>query len=150
MISRRHAVVVRHEQLADGVVAGLRQREARFLRDAREKLVRDLHQNAGAVAGARIGADRAAMFEIDQDRQRVFDDLVRLAALDVGDESDAARILVERGIVEPTGGRRAGIGGVVPRAHHLLASRSRDVLILRFARRSLARRHASAAARGRA
>ena len=66
---------------------------------AREELVRDLHQDAGAVAGARIGADRAAMFEIDENCQRILDDLVRLAALDVGDEADAAGILVERGIV---------------------------------------------------
>ena len=44
--------------------------------------------------------------------QAVVDDLVRLAALDVGDEADAAGILVERGIVQAMRGRRAGIGGV--------------------------------------
>src|SRR5436190_3467920 len=60
---------------------------------ADKELVRRLHQNAGAVAGARIGADRTAMFEIAQDRERVLDDLVRLAALDVGDEADTAGIL---------------------------------------------------------
>ena len=65
-----------------------------------EELVRDLHQDAGAVAHARIGADRAAMLEIAEDAQAVFDDLVRLAALDVGDEADAAGILVERRIVK--------------------------------------------------
>ena len=70
------------------------------LRLAGEELVRDLHQDAGAVAGARIGADRAAMLEVDQNRQRILDDLVRLAALDVGDESDAAGILGECRIVE--------------------------------------------------
>ena len=37
---------------------------------------------------------------LQQDGERVLDDLVRLAALDVGDEADAAGILVERGIVE--------------------------------------------------
>ena len=62
--------------------------------------MRHLHQNAGAVAHARIGADRAAMFEIAENLNRVGDDLVRLASLDVGDEADAAGILVERGIVE--------------------------------------------------
>ena len=65
-----------------------------------EELVRDLHQDAGAVAHARIGADRAAMLEIAQDAQAVLDDLVRLAALDVGDEADAAGVLVERRIVQ--------------------------------------------------
>ena len=44
--------------------------------------------------------------------KRVFDDLVRLAALDVGDESDAAGILVERRIVEAARRGHAGIGGI--------------------------------------
>ncbi len=38
---------------------------------------------------------------------------MRLAALDVGDEADAAGILVERGIVEALHLRRAGIGGIL-------------------------------------
>ena len=63
--------------------------------------MRDLHQDAGAVAGARIGPDRAAMLEIEQDGQRVLDDLVRLAALDVGNETDAAGILFLRRIEQP-------------------------------------------------
>ena len=93
--------VARHEQHADAVLAGLRQRDAELLRLAREELVRDLHQDAGAVAGARIGADRAAMLEIAAGScSASCDDLVRLAALDVGDEADAAGILGERGIVE--------------------------------------------------
>src|SRR6202000_1539481 len=83
---------------ASGVAAGLRQPEADFCGLAREELVRDLHQNAGAVAGARIGADRAAVLEVDQDRQRVLDDLVRLASLDIGNKSAAAEILSQRGI----------------------------------------------------
>jgi hypothetical protein len=58
--------------------------------------MRDLRQDAGAVAGARVGADRAAVLEVAQDGERVRDQLLRLAALDVGDEADAAGILVER------------------------------------------------------
>ena len=46
------------------VLAGRGQRDAERLGLAGEELVRDLHQDAGAVAGARIGADRAAMLEI--------------------------------------------------------------------------------------
>ncbi len=42
---------------------------------AGEEGVRDLHQDAGAVAGARVGADGAAMLEVAQDAQRVGDDL---------------------------------------------------------------------------
>ena len=110
--SSRRFGVARHEQRADAVFAGLRQRDAERLGLAGEELVRDLHQDAGAVAGARIGADRAAMLEVDQDGQRVDDDLVRLAALDVGDESDAAGILGERGIVKAVRFGQAGIGGI--------------------------------------
>src|SRR5262249_20676494 len=89
-----------HEQRADRVLAGLGQRESKPRRLPGEELVRDLHQDAGAVARARIGADRAAMLEIAEDGEGVLDQLVRLAALDVGDEADPAGILFERGIVE--------------------------------------------------
>ena len=51
------------------------------------------------------------MFKIAKDAQSIFDDLVRLAALDVRDEADAAGILVERRIVETLYKRSAGIGG---------------------------------------
>ena len=44
-----------------------------------EELVRDLDEDAGAVAGDRIGADRAAMLEVLENVERVLDDLVRLA-----------------------------------------------------------------------
>src|SRR5689334_12432711 len=60
--------------------------------------MRRLHQDSGAVAGARIGADRATMLKVEQNRQRVFDDLVGLASLDVGNKSDAAGILFQRRI----------------------------------------------------
>ena len=62
--------------------------------------MRNLRQDAGAVAGARVGTDRPAVLEVAQDRERVLDQPMRLLALDVGDEPDAAGILVERGIVE--------------------------------------------------
>ena len=91
-------VVARQEQCTDGVVAGGRQLDAEFGCLLGNELVRYLDQNAGAVAGARIGADRAAMLEIDQDCQRVFDDPVRFASLDVGNKSDPAGIFFQRRI----------------------------------------------------
>ncbi len=100
----------RHEQLADGVFARSRQREAERGGLLDEELVRDLHQDAGAVAHARIGADGAAMFEVAENLQAILDGLVRLLALDIGDEADAAGILVERGVVETLRQARAGIG----------------------------------------
>ncbi len=62
--------------------------------------MRDLHQHARAVAGERVGADGAAVLEVLQDPQRVGDDLVRLAPLHVGDEADAAGVVLVRGVVE--------------------------------------------------
>ena len=103
--------VLRHEQIADGIFAGGRQFESKLGSLLRKELVRHLHQNAGAVTHARIGADRAAVLEIAKNAQSIFDELVRLAALDVGDETDAAGILIERRIVETLRQRRAGIGG---------------------------------------
>ena len=67
LMTLRHGGLARHEQRADGVFAGLRQLEADLGGLAREEGVRDLHQDAGAVAGARIGADRAAMLEVAED-----------------------------------------------------------------------------------
>ena len=104
--------ILRHEQIADCVFARLWQLEADPGRFLDKKLVRNLHQDAGAVAHARIGADRAAMLEVEQNGEAVVDDLVRLASLKIGDEADAAGILVERGIVKAARGRCAGIGSV--------------------------------------
>ena len=39
-----------------------------------EELVRDLDQDAGAVAGQRVGADRAAVGQVLQDQQALLDD----------------------------------------------------------------------------
>ena len=94
-------VVMRQEQHADGVMARRRKGEAKLGCLLGEEFVRGLHQDAGAVAGARVGADGAAMLEIEKDRQRVLDDLVRFAPLDVGNEADAAGILLLRRIEEP-------------------------------------------------
>ncbi|MGY4598834.1 hypothetical protein ACVWXL_006580 [Bradyrhizobium sp. GM22.5] len=97
--------VARHEQRADGVFARIGQHEAELLRLAAEESMRDLHQNAGAVTGARVGADGAAVLEVTEDAERVRDDLVRLLALDVGDEADAAGIFFQARIVQAYGRR---------------------------------------------
>ena len=138
--------LARHEQLPDGVVARVRQLEVGLGCLAEKKLVRDLHQYAGAVAHARIGAHRAAVFEIAEDLQPVLDDLVRLAAFDVGDEADAAGILVERGVVQALRLRRAGIGGRRAQQRGRVGMRctpafDRSCAALLLAHRILPRRH---------
>ena len=68
---RAQALVARQKDVTDGVAADRRQSEAEPAAFLLEEVVRDLDQDAGAVAGERIGADRAAMLEVLQDAQRV-------------------------------------------------------------------------------
>src|SRR5262245_29526729 len=101
-----------------GVMAGLRQLELELLRLRFQEGVRDLDQNARAVPGDGIGADRAAVLEILQDAERVFDQLMRLATLEVGNEADAASIVFARWIKEALGSpcreqAKIGIPGAV-------------------------------------
>ncbi len=72
---------------------GGRQREAELGALAREELVRDLDQHAGAVAGFRIAAAGAAVRQVDQNLDALDDDVVRFLALDIGDEADAAGVV---------------------------------------------------------
>jgi hypothetical protein len=76
--------------VADRVTAGRRQREAELLALVLEEVVRDLNEHAGAVTGQRVGTDCAAVLEVGEDLEGVGDDLMRLAAVEVGDEADAA------------------------------------------------------------
>ncbi len=99
--------VARHEQIADGVMAGLGQRDADGRAGDLEEVMRDLHQDAGAVAGERVGARGAAMGQIDEDLEAVLDDAVARAALQIGDEADATGIVLVLRIIESLRWRRA-------------------------------------------
>jgi hypothetical protein len=55
-----------------------------------QQRIRHLNEATGAVADQRVGPDRAAMVEIDQDLQTARNDVLRFSSLDVGDETDAA------------------------------------------------------------
>ncbi|GAA1801676.1 hypothetical protein GCM10009713_09170 [Brevibacterium celere] len=101
------AVVLGEESDAHGVLAGRGQVDVLLFTDhLGEVVVRDLQGEAGAVAGALVGADAAAVLELAQRPQRLFDDLVvgRTAVAD--DESETARIVFERGVVESGALRR--------------------------------------------
>ena len=89
-----------HEELADAVLAGLGQVEAELGAFLREERVRDLRENAAAVAELGIGADRAAVIEVHENAQAHLHDLMRLAILHVRDEADAAGVMLLGGIVE--------------------------------------------------
>ena len=59
-----------------------------------------------------IGADGAAMVQIDQDLQTLTDDLLRFSALDVGHKANAARIVLVPRIVETLSFRQVHHGQV--------------------------------------
>ena len=67
-------------------------------------------EHAAAVAELGVGAGRAAMIEIDEDLQALLQDVVRLAVAHVGDEADAAGIMLPGRIVETLGARQERIG----------------------------------------
>ena len=104
---RPQAVVLRHEDVAGRVVTGFGQVEAERLGFGSQEIMRDLNEDASAVARQRIGADRAAVFKVRQDAQSIFDDLVRFGALEVSDETDAASVVLAGRVVKTLGARTA-------------------------------------------
>ncbi len=72
----------RQKHHAHAVFARRRQREAQLGALPRKEFVRDLDQDARAVAGLRIAAARAAMRQVDEDLQSLGDDVVRLLRLE--------------------------------------------------------------------
>ena len=113
---RAQTLVLRHEEMADGIVAGLGQLDAERPALLAQELVRDLDEDAGAVAGDRVGADGTAVLEVLEDGERVLDQLVRFLALEVGDEADAARVVLAARIEEPARARTSWRGIRLPRA----------------------------------
>ena len=67
----------------------------------------NLDQNAGAVAGLRIAARRAAMGEVDEDLEALADNLVALFAADARDQAHAAGIVLIARMIETLGCRKA-------------------------------------------
>ena len=98
--------------MADAVMARLRQREAERRALLCEEAMRDLSEDAAAVAHLRVGADGAAMVEVLEDLQTLLDDGVGAAVMHVGDEADAAGILLPRRVVQPLGLRQSVVAHV--------------------------------------
>ena len=72
-----------------------------------EELMWQLDHDAGPVARLGVGADRAAMLEILEDGQPGLDDGMAGEVVDIGVETDAAGIMIARGMVEPRARERA-------------------------------------------
>ncbi len=82
----------RKEGHAHPVFARRGEGEAELGALAREELVRDLDQHAGAVAGFRVAAACAAVRQVDQNLNALDDDVVRFLAFDIGNEADTAGV----------------------------------------------------------
>ena len=96
--------VRRREEDADAIFARLRLRHAEGPapfgeEDFAEELVGDLNQDPGAVAGVVFPAARPPVVEVFERLQPVSDDLVRFPPVDVGDEAQAAGVVLVAGVV---------------------------------------------------
>jgi hypothetical protein len=87
-------------------MAGLGQGDAEGRAGLAQEFMRDLHEDARAVAGERVGSGGAAMGQVFEDLQAVLDDLAAWPAFEIGDETDAASIVLVLRIVESLRGRR--------------------------------------------
>ncbi len=63
----------------------------------------NLHQHTCSVTSFQIPAYRAAMLQITENLDTLFNNIVRLLAVNSDNESDAACVMLEGGIVEATG-----------------------------------------------
>ena len=83
---------------------GLGQSEAQLLAFAREELVRNLDEHAGAVAGFRIATAGAAVRQVQKNLNSFANDVVAFIAVDAGHKPDPASIVLVRGVVEALSG----------------------------------------------
>jgi hypothetical protein len=93
-------VLLGQEHHADAVLPRRGQLDALQRHLGAVVVVRDLDQDAGAVAHQPVGADRSAVIQVLEDLQTLLDNRVRLSPGDVGDEADAAGIVLVGGGVE--------------------------------------------------
>ncbi|AJX01694.1 hypothetical protein BM45_3124 [Burkholderia mallei] len=100
---------LRQEDHPDPIFAGRRQRHVLPGHLLAVERVRNLDQDARAVAHQRIGADRAAVIEVLEDLQALLDDFVALLALDVSDEADAAGVVLVLRVVQTLRGRKRAL-----------------------------------------
>jgi hypothetical protein len=89
--------VLREEAHPDPVPAPFRQLEPD---GSPQELVGQLHEDAGSVAGFGIGACRPAVLHVLERREGANEGLVAAAPVEPRDERDAARVVLERRVVE--------------------------------------------------
>ena len=93
-------VVLRKEQHGHAIVALCRQDLAALLSLFTEKVVRNLEQDASTVAGILLESRAAAVLQVDQNGQRIVQNLVMALTVDIGKRADATCIVVEFGAIK--------------------------------------------------
>ena len=93
-------VVLREEQHGHAIVALCRQNLAALLSLFTEKVMRNLEQDASAVAGVLLESRATAVLQVDQNGQRVVQNLVMALTVDIGERADATCIVVEFGAIK--------------------------------------------------
>ena len=68
--------------------------------DALEETVGKREKDPGAISRVWIGGGGGAMAEVLEDRESLLDDAAALLSLDVGDEANAAGVVLSAGFVE--------------------------------------------------
>ena len=104
-------VVAGQERRAHGVRARRRELEAGLAGDGAEERVGDLHQDAGAVTGVRLGARGAAVLQVAQGGEGLHQDLVAGLTGQGGDEGHATGVVLVARVVEPLGRRERVLVG---------------------------------------
>ena len=130
--------VLGQEGDADGVRAGLGQLESGHLA---EEGVRDLGQDARAVARVGLGAGGAAVLQVAQYGQRLLDQRMAGLAGEGGHKADATGVVLVAGVVHPLRGRASihegpllairGVLGRLARHTHRLSRRRRGICMCR-------------------
>ena len=100
----RHARLEGYEvaEASDGytAVALCRQNLAALLSLFTEKVMRNLEQDASAVAGVLLESRAAAVLQVDQNGQRIVQNLVMALTVDIGKRADATCIVIEFGAIK--------------------------------------------------
>ena len=100
------ALVVRQKDEARAVRPRGRKLEGKNLA---EEPIRCLNQNAGAVTRIGFTPARAAVLQVDQDLNRLADDVVRATPLHLHDEADTTGVVLRLRVVQTW--RRGSTGG---------------------------------------
>ncbi len=94
-------IIPGQEEHAHAVVARAGQGKAQFGALCQQEGMRNLDQHPGAVAGIRFAAAGAAMRQVVQNGQPLFDDGVRGDPFDIDDEACSAGVVFELWVVKP-------------------------------------------------